>query len=195
MTDASPPATSSNNRSPNWFRGLEIVAGIILVVLSFLVWGYPLIAGLTTVFIFGLALIVLGTMRIGQGIFEQTITGGMRALLVILGILLVGIGLYAIAFPVRGALTLIFFFAFAMMLAGIDRLALVSSGWPGPGTPAWVSYLSIIAGIFALIVGFVALLYPGFGAALLFVIISIAILILGLELLASGIRGRKITPL
>jgi hypothetical protein len=56
-------------------------------VLSFLVWGYPLIAGLTTVFIFGLAFIVLGTMRIGEGIFEQTLTGGMRALLVILGIL------------------------------------------------------------------------------------------------------------
>ncbi len=76
---------------------------------------------------------------------------------------LVGIGLYAIAFPVGGALTLIFFFAFALMLAGIDRLVLAGSGWPGPGTPRWVSYFSFIAGIFAVVVGFVALLYPGFG--------------------------------
>ncbi len=180
---------------PGWLRALEIISGIILVVLSLLVWGYPLIAGLTTVFVFGLALIILGTMRMGQGIFEQTLGGGLRGFLVILGILLVGIGLYAIAFPVGGALTLIFFFAFALMLAGIDRLVLAGSGWPGPGTPRWVSYLSFIAGIFAVVVGFVALLYPGFGAALLFVIISIAILILGMELIVTGIRGRKIAPI
>ncbi len=195
MTDDKFPGVTAREPYPGWLRGLEIIAGIILVGLSFLVWGYPLLAGLTTVFIFGLALIVLGTMRMGQGIFEQTLGGGMRALLVILGVLLAGIGLYAIAFPVGGALTLIFFFAFAMMLAGIDRLVLAGSGWPGPGTPRWVTCLSLIAGIFAVVVGFVALLYPGFGAALLFVIISIAILILGLELIVSGIRGRKVGPI
>lgn len=192
MTDDPHPETPAREPYTGWLRGLEIIAGIILVGLSFLVWGYPLIAGLTTVFIFGLALIVLGTMRMGQGIFEQALGGGMRALLVILGVILVGIGLSAIAFPIGGALTLIFFFAFALMLAGIDRLVLAGSGWPGPGTPRWVSYLSLIAGIFAVVVGFIALLFPGFGAALLFVIISIALLILGLELIVSGFRGRNV---
>jgi uncharacterized membrane protein HdeD (DUF308 family) len=194
MTDDTPPEIAARKPYPGWLRSLEIIAGIILVFLSFLVWGYPLIAGLTTVIIFGLALVVLGTMKMGQGIYEKTLGGGMRAFLIILGILLVGIGLYAIAFPIGGALTLIFFFAFALMLAGIDRLVLAGSGWPGPGTPRWVSYFSLIAGIFAVVVGFVALLSPGFGAVLLFVIISIAVLILGLELIVAGIRGRKIAP-
>lgn len=192
MTDDPHHETTAREPYTGWLRGLEIIAGIILVGLSFLVWGYPLIAGLTTVFIFGLALIILGTMRMGQGIFEQALGGGMRALLVILGVILVGIGLYAIAFPIGGALTLIFFFAFALMLAGIDRLVLAGSGWPGPGTPRWVSYLSLIAGIFAVVVGFIALLFPGFGAALLFVIISIALLVLGLEMIVSGFRGRNV---
>jgi len=44
------------------------------------------------------------------------------------------------------------------------------------------------------VVGFAALLYPGFGVTLLFVIISIAILMLGLDLIVTGIRGRNVSP-
>ena len=43
-------------------------------------------------------------------------------------------------------------------------------------------------------VGFAALLYPGFRVTLLFVIISIAILILSLDLIVPGIRGRNVSP-
>jgi uncharacterized membrane protein HdeD (DUF308 family) len=163
--------------------------------LSFTVWGFRLIAGLTFVFIFGLALIALGTMRMGEGIFDQALTGGMRALLVLLGILLVGIGLYAIAAPLGGALTMIAFFAFALMLAGVDRLALAGGGRQGTAMPSRARYFSILAGICAIIAAFIVLIVPGFGAALLFVIISIAVLILGIELVVSGIRGRGITPI
>ena len=47
----------------------------------------------------------------------------------------------------------------------------------------------------AIVAAFIVLIFPGFGAALLFVIISIAVLILGIELIVSGIRGRGITPI
>lgn len=180
---------------PGWLRALEIIAGIVLVLLSFMVWGFPLIAGLTVIFIFGLALIVLGTMRMGEGIFNRSLSQGIRALLVILGILLVGIGLFAIAAPLAGALTMIYFFAFALMLAGVDRLALAGGGIPGPESPSWARYFSIIAGIFAILAGFIILFFPGFGAALLFVIIAIVVLVLGIELIVSGIRGGWITPI
>jgi uncharacterized membrane protein HdeD (DUF308 family) len=195
MPEINPLSANAGEPLPGWLRALEIIAGIILVVLSFMVWGFPIIAGLTVVFIFGLALIVLGTMRMGEGIFDQALTSGMRALLVLLGILLVGIGLYAIAAPLGGALTMIYFFAFALMLAGVDRLALAGGGRQGPELPSWARYFSIIAGIFAIIAAFIVLIFPGFGAALLFVIISIAILILGIELIVSGIRGQGITPI
>jgi len=195
MPETTPLSGNAGPASPGWLRALEIIAGIILVVLSFMVWGFPIIAGLTVVFIFGLALIVLGTMRMGEGIFDQALNSGMRALLVLLGILLVGIGLYAIAAPLGGALTMIYFFAFALMLAGVDRLALAGGGRQGPELPSWARYFSIIAGIFAISAAFIVLIFPGFGAALLFVIISIAVLILGIELIVSGIRGRGITPI
>jgi uncharacterized membrane protein HdeD (DUF308 family) len=177
---------------PTWFRALLCIAGIVLVFLSFLVWGYPLIAGLTYVYIFGFALLILGAMRMGQGIVEDVQSAGTRVLLVIFGILLFAIGLYAIAIPPGGALTLIFFFAFALIIAGIDRLVLAWAGWPGPGFHPAIRVLVIIAGIIAVVFGFVALLYPGFGAALLFVIISIGILVLGVELIVSAITNRRL---
>ncbi len=194
MPDSTLLPGSTARPVPGWLRGLEIITGIVLVILSFMVWGYPLIAGLTFVFIFGLALIVLGTMRMGEGIFDPALSKGMRALLVILGILLVGIGLFAIAAPLAGALTMIYFFAFALMLAGVDRLARAGGGKPAPESPSWARYFSIIAGIFAILAGFVILLFPGFGAALLFVIIAIVVLILGIELIVAGIRGGGTPP-
>jgi uncharacterized membrane protein HdeD (DUF308 family) len=193
LTDLTSLAHEESGKTlPSWFRALMLIAGFVLIFLSFLVWGYPLIAGLTYVYIFGIALIILGVMRMGQGIVEDLKSAGTRILLVIFGVLLFAIGMYAIAFPLGGGLTLIFFFAFALIIAGFDRLVLAWSGWPGPGFPAYVRIISILAGIIAVVFGFVALIYPAFGATLLFVIISIGILVLGIELIASGVTGRKI---
>jgi uncharacterized membrane protein HdeD (DUF308 family) len=175
-----------------WFRALLVIAGIVLVFLSFLVWGYPLIAGLSYVYIFGFALLILGAMRMGQGIAGDVQPGGMRAVMIVFGILLFAIGLYALAFPAAGALTLIFFFAFALIIAGIDRLVLAWSGWPGPGSHPAIRVLAIIAGIIAVVFGLVALLYPAFGATFLFVIISVGILVLGVELIVSGVTNRRL---
>jgi uncharacterized membrane protein HdeD (DUF308 family) len=188
-----PSAKNTAGRNvPGWIRAIEVIAGIILVILSFNIWGYPLAAGVSVIYIFGLALIILGTVRMGTGIFETSLGTGTRALVVILGILLLFIGFYAIMYPAGGALTLIYFFAFGLMLAGIDLIVRAAAGLPGPDTPEWVRYLSIAAGIFALLIGFIALLYPGFGAALLFILISLALLVLGIELIAYGIIGRKL---
>ena len=173
-------------------RAIEVIAGIILVVLSINIWGYPLIAGVSAVYIFGIALIILGTVRMGTGMYEKSLGSTTRALIVILGILLLLIGFYAVAYPLGGAVTLIYFFSFGLMLAGIELLVRASAGLPEPGSPVFVRYLAIVAGILALLIGFIALLYPGLGAAFLFLLISIGLLVLGIELIATGIIGRKL---
>lgn len=193
MTDtlSSSGGASPGQKVPSWIRAIEVVAGIILVVLSFNIWGFPLLAGISAVYIFGIALIILGTVRIGAGIYDTRPERNMRILTVILGILLLIIGFYALMYPGGGAVTLVYFFAFALMLAGIDLFLRASAGLPGPDTPAWVRYLSIAVGILALLIGFIAVLYPGLGAALLFILISLGLLFLGIELIASGIIGKK----
>ncbi|HUU74602.1 MAG TPA: DUF308 domain-containing protein [Methanoregulaceae archaeon] len=181
-------AAGAFSKSPGWLRALEVIAGIILILIAFYVWVYPGIATLTYVYIFGIALIIIGFARFIAGFVAKNLTTGIRILMIIVGILAVAIGFYAIAYPLVGAITMVYFFAFAMLFLGFDRLAL--AGTAGAAEEAnWLKYLSIIVGVFSIIISFVILLYPGFGLALIFVLISLQLFLLGIELIAAGITG------
>lgn len=187
----SAPAATAISKSPGWLRALEIVVGIILIFTAFYVWVYPGIATLTYVFIFGIVLVILGISRFIAGFAAKNLTTGIRILLIIVGILAVIIGFYALAYPLVGAITLVYFFAFALLFLGFDRLALAGTA-KGAEEGTWLKYLSIIVGIFAIIISFAILLYPGFGLALVFVLISLQLFLLGIELLAAGITGMNL---
>ncbi len=178
----------SPGKSPGWLRVLEIVAGIILVCTALYVWLYPAVAIEVYVLLFAIALLILGCMRIISGIAAQNLATALRVLFIIVGILLVVIGGYALAYPFIGALTLVYFFAFALLFTGFDRIAL--SGTEKCTEPrTWLMYLTIIAGIFAVIISLAILFYPGFGLALVFLLISLELFLLGTELVAAGITG------
>lgn len=184
-------AATAPSKSPGWLRALEIVVGLILIFTAFYVWVYPVIAELTYVFIFGIVLVILGISRFISGFAAKNLTTGIRILLIIVGILAVVIGFYAIAYPLVGAFTLVYFFAFALLFLGFDRLALAGTAKEAEkGT--WLKYLAIIVGVLAIIISFVILLYPGFGIALIFVLISLQLFLLGIELVAAGITGMNL---
>lgn len=184
----------SPRKPPGWVRVLEMIVGIILVCTALYVWVYPAVAIEAYVLLFAIALIILGCMRIISGIATRDLATLIRALFIIVGILLVAIGAYAIAYPVIGALTLVYFFAFGLLFAGFDRIALTV---PKKSTRAgtWLSYLTIIAGVFAVVVSLAILFYPGFGLGLLFILASLELFLLGIDLLASGIMGIKFLKL
>ncbi len=178
----------SPGKSPGWLRVLEIVAGIILVCTALYVWVYPAVAIEVYVLLFAIALLILGCMRIISGIAAHNLATALRVLFIIVGILLVFIGGYALAYPFIGALTLVYFFAFGLLFTGFDRIAL-SGTEKCTGTRTWLMYLTIIAGIFAVIISLAILYYPGFGLALVFLLISLELFLLGTELVAAGITG------
>jgi len=188
----SAPATPLIGRSPGWLRALEVVVGLILIFTAFYVWVYPGIAELTIIFIFGIVLVILGISRFISGFAAKNLTTGIRILLIIVGILAVLIGFYALAYPLVGAVTMAFFFAFSLLFLGFDRLALAGTA---KEDGSWMKYLAIIVGIFAIIVSFAILLYPGFGIAFIFILISLQLFLLGIELLAAGITGMSLIRL
>jgi uncharacterized membrane protein HdeD (DUF308 family) len=189
----SAPATLLIGRSPGWLRALEVVVGLILIFTAFYVWVYPGIAELTYIFIFGIVLVILGISRFISGFAAKNLTTGIRILLIIVGILAVVTGFYALAYPLVGAVTIAFFFAFSLLFLGFDRLALAGTAKAEDGS--WMKYLAIIVGIFAIIVSFAILLYPGFGIALIFILISLQLFLLGIDLLAAGITGMSLIRL
>ena len=104
------PQAVSPGKSPGWLRVLETVVGIILVCTALYVWVYPAIAIEVYVLLFAIALIILGGMRFISGFAAQNLATALRVLFIIVGILLVVIGAYALAYPLIGALTLVYFF-------------------------------------------------------------------------------------
>jgi uncharacterized membrane protein HdeD (DUF308 family) len=188
------PHPVSPGKSPGWLRVLGIVAGIILVCTALYVWVYPAIAIEAYIILFAIALIILGVIRFISGFAAQNLATALRVLFIIVGILLVVIGAYALAYPLIGALTLIYFFAFGLLFTGFDRIAL-SGTIKSTGTGSWLKYLTIIAGIFAIIVSLAILFYPGFGLALVFILISLELFLMGIELLAAGVTGMALLKL
>lgn len=184
MTDE--PASA---KPPGWLRALELIAGVILILVAFLVWVYPLVAILAVETFFAVALIFLGFARLFGGINAKNLNGGLRALMVLAGLILLGVGMVALAFPVAGVLTLVYFFAVALLFAGIERLAV--GGMAGTG-PAWIKYLTLAIAVLVLVISFAILVFPAFGLELIFILISVQLLLLGIELLAAGVTGKSI---
>ncbi|MDD1716183.1 MAG: DUF308 domain-containing protein [Methanolinea sp.] len=174
---------------PGWLRALELIAGVILIIAAFLVWVHPMVAILAVETFFAIALIFLGFARLLGGITAKNLNGGLRALMVLAGVILLMVGIVALVFPVAGVLTLVYFFAIALLFAGIERLA--AGGMAGTG-PAWIKYLTLAIAVLVLIISFAILVFPAFGLELIFLLISVQLLLLGIELLAAGITGKAI---
>ena len=177
-------SAATGEKQKTWLRILEIILGLIVLILGGYVLAYPGVAILTLVFVLGIGLFVLGITRI-FGAFASGVSGGMRVLSLIIGILAIILGFYVVAYPAAGALTLIFFLGFGLLLSGMEALAIAGSGGLGAGKAA-----SIALGVIAIILAFIVLFYPGVALGTLVLLLAISFVILGIEAIISGIRGR-----
>jgi uncharacterized membrane protein HdeD (DUF308 family) len=158
--------------------------GLIVIVIGGYVLAFPGVAILTLVFVLGIGLFVLGITRI-FGAFASGVSGGMRVLSLIIGILAIILGIYVVAYPAAGALTLSFFLGFGLLLIGIEALAVGGSSGQGAGKGA-----SVALGVIAMILGFVVLFWPGLALGTIAFLLAIGLILLGLEAIVSGILGR-----
>ncbi|HZW55884.1 MAG TPA: hypothetical protein VFF30_06305 [Nitrososphaerales archaeon] len=59
--------------------------------------------------------------------------------------------------------------------------------------PVWSRVVSTVTGIIVLCIGLVILFLPGIAAALLNILFSVALLLIGFQILARSISGQKTT--
>jgi uncharacterized membrane protein HdeD (DUF308 family) len=176
----------SETRQVGWRRGVEIGIGIIAIILSILVFVRPGMTIVTIVYILGIILIIVGIEKIISGIFEGSKsrwgTVGLGALALIFGIIVM-------AFPASTAI-------FAIILAGVGLLFVgishVISGLGEKQRHGWVKGARVGVGALAIILSFFVMLSPALGAVFLSFIIGVALLIIGIEIIAVGIKGSRI---
>ncbi len=153
-----------------WVRAiLSVVLGIVILVLAF---NNPDAIVYTIAWLFAIYFWIVGLVRVVSGIVNNSVTGGIRALNVILGVLLIVAGVVAIRNPIVSLIALALVIGFSWIIEGVMAVmetAKDSSKWFGT-----------ILGVVSVVAGIVVIFLP---------LESIGILVLfsGIALIVTGI--------
>jgi uncharacterized membrane protein HdeD (DUF308 family) len=169
-------------------RILEIIAGIIVLALGAYVIAYP--GGVTPAVL--VAFLAVGLLIIsGMGFvraFQEGISGRRRLLNLILWIIALLLAIAVLVYPLTyGSLILVYLLGLGLIFAGFASIA--------RGTPATM-VIGIIGIILAILTFVAIILYPpqgvelSLGVVLALVFVALALIIFGLEAIASGVVGR-----
>jgi uncharacterized membrane protein HdeD (DUF308 family) len=172
-------------KSPSWLRAVQIGLGVIVIILSISILIQPAIATVSLVVIAAVILLIVGIERVIYGIF---IRHKSRLPTIGFGILVIILAAIAIAFPVLATIFLVFLIAFALLFDGISRII---HGVGDKESHAWARGFSIGVGILEIILSIMILVSPAIGAALVGMLIGIALLIVGIQVVVAGVSGRR----
>jgi uncharacterized membrane protein HdeD (DUF308 family) len=140
---------------------------------------------LSLVILLSIVLFFVGIEKIITGIF---IAHKARFATIGLGILTIILAGLAMAYPVAAAIVVVFFLGFALLMDGFARIV---DGITNKANKGWVRGFTIGVGILAVIISVMILASPVFGAVFAGLIIAMALLIIGIQMVAAGVSGRR----
>jgi len=159
----------------NTIRATLGISGLIAFIIGIMITFWPKNSAVVLTVILAIYLIIAGLAYVGLGIFSKGISGGARALDIILGILFLIGGIIAVANPTESAVVLGIFLGILIGILWIVEgvVALVQSGdSPSRGWTIFFGILSIIAGI--------VLLFSPLYVVVLWWILGISLIVLGI---------------
>ena len=175
----------SDSDSPGWKRGVLIGLGVLAIVLSILVFIHPGMTVTTIIYLAGIILIIVGIEKIISGIF---VANKSRWGTVGLGVLALIFGSIAVGYPVSTGVFVIIMLGIGLLFAGISH---VVNGLGNKESPGWARGFSIGAGALAIAISFLVMASPYAGALFISIFLGIALLIIGIEIIAVGWTGRR----
>ena len=173
------------DKSPSWMRVVQIGLGALAIILSIIAFSMPGLTMLTLVMLIAIILVITGIEKIISGLF---ILHKSRLLTVGLGILTIILAGLALSFPITAAIAVIWILGLSLMIDGFSRIA---DGLTNKSNKKWVRGFTVGVGILAVIIAFMVIVSPAFGAVLASIMISISLLIIGIEMITTGISGQK----
>jgi membrane protein HdeD len=179
-------------KMPGWVRLAEIVLGLVSLLSGLLVIAYPSLGLLTLVVILAVGLIFLGSRDIVLGTMGTYLPKWLRAADIAFGVLAFILSVVVIASPGVAVTTLIIFLYFALFVRGVAALSVAGAARM---LPPRLRAASAAVGVLSIILALVFLILPGLAIGTLIFLLSIGLLFVGIEAIASGIIGREIVPL
>ncbi len=167
----------AEEKSSMWLRIIEIIIGLIVLALGGYVVAYPGVAAATLIGFLAVGIFILSFVEFAR-IFSEGISGWQRLLRLILSVIVFLLAIAILVSPlIWGGLTLAWLVGLALIFLGFVAIARATPGM-------------IVVGIIAVVVGFVVFIYPPLGVATAVLLLAIALIIFGLELIVSGLLGR-----
>jgi uncharacterized membrane protein HdeD (DUF308 family) len=172
-------------KSPTWVRMAQIGLGIIILILSILVLINPILGSISVIIILALLLLFVGIERIVSGI---VFPGRARLVSIGLGIIIVILAAVALAYPAGAGAVVVVLLGIALLIEGISRII---HGLRDPRRRGLSKYFGIGVGVLSVILAIVVIAYPNIGLALAGILIGIALLIASIQIISTGLRGRR----
>jgi uncharacterized membrane protein HdeD (DUF308 family) len=173
-------------KSHIWMRLVQIGLGIVAIILSSYVLAFPGIAFLYIVILLAVVLLVLGVERILTGVFTH---GKRRWTNIGIGILVIILSGIAMAFPITTGIFLLIFLSYVLLFDGISRII---QGAADKSSDKGSRIFSVIAGGISIVASIMVIVSPLLGTVFLSVILSISLLISGIQMITSGIIGTRL---
>ena len=173
-------------KQPGWLRALEIATGLSSIVLGVLVlifpgWG---ISTLVILLSFG---IFFSAIRSISLVGLSDLSKGLRAISVIAGITSLIFAVLVLVFPGLAILTLLIIVSIGLLVYGVGRIFVA---YTLKTMANWIKGVMVAVGIVDVILSFFVFVLPGLTVLTLAVILALALLISGAEMIVSGAVGR-----
>jgi len=172
----------------SWLRILQIVIGSLAIILSIAIIATPTIAALTAIILFAVVLFIVGIERVVSGIVTEFLSRRSRMINIGIGAVVLFFAIITISFPENSINFLILIVGLALLFNGVLR---VIDGLRK-------SFESSTQRFFRLFVGGICIVIAGFvlaseqvGIIVVTIVMVVALVIQGAEILYTGIKGEK----
>jgi uncharacterized membrane protein HdeD (DUF308 family) len=159
--------------------------GIVTVVLGILITVRPVDTVYAFAILFGIWALIAGLFKIVAAIADRGDTGGMRLLGVIFGLLAVLVGLLVLHHQFETVAVVGFLIGLFWVVGGLAELIGAFSVTPAPHR-VWQA----IAGIIGIVVGILALVYPGLSLAVIALLFGLWLILYGVMQMAVAFTLR-----
>jgi uncharacterized membrane protein HdeD (DUF308 family) len=162
-----------------------LAAGIGMLAVGVLLLAWPSATLTVVAILIGAALVVAGVFRLFDGIMTRGESGGMRAADIVIGLLAIVVGLYALKHHALTVVVLALVVGVIWVIHGISDLVIAASAGDVPGRG-----LRVVTGLLSLAAGLVILIWPSISLVLLLTILGAWLLLYGIMLIVLALRLR-----
>ena len=171
-----------------WLRILQIAIGSAAIILSITVIAVPKLAPVTAMIIFAIVLFTVGIERIASGVGTEYLSRRSRMINIGIGAVIMFFAIITIAFPQNSINFLILIVGLALLFNGAIRVIDgIRKSFPSNSQRM---FRIATGGICIVLAGFV-LTNQQFGIFVVVVVMVVALVIQGAEIIYAGIKGER----